>query len=154
MPWTPFKFININRTSVVIMGLRNGSLVCDHCSSTVFAFESFQTAWAAKDSSDSNAGFSYTTQTWQEIDDGENKGCNWCDILWGEILFWYQRNKKKDCPMPEETFKVTVRFQKRNSEDHIVLRVTVEDWSATYQVQCDPGTQCLVPSCNMTKLCF
>ncbi|OJA18951.1 hypothetical protein AZE42_09774 [Rhizopogon vesiculosus] len=121
------------------MGLRNGSLVCDHCSSTVFAFESFQIAWAAKDSSDSNAGFSYTTQTWEEIDVGENKGCNWCDILRGEIPFWYQHRKKKDCPMPEETFKITVRFQKQNSEDHIVLRVIVEDdWPATYQVQCDP----------------
>ncbi|KAG2093767.1 heterokaryon incompatibility protein-domain-containing protein [Suillus cothurnatus] len=105
------------------MGLRNGSLVCDYCSSTVFTFEPFQIAWTAKDSSDPKAGFSYTTQTWQEIDDGENKGCNWCDILWGEIPVWYQKHKKKESPMPEETFKITVRFEKRNSEDDIVLKI-------------------------------
>ncbi|KAG2035011.1 heterokaryon incompatibility protein-domain-containing protein [Suillus americanus] len=121
------------------MGLRNGSLVCDYCSNTVFTFEPFQIAWTAKDSSDPKAGFSYTTQTWQEIDDGENKGCNWCDILWGEIPFWYQHRKKKETPMPEETFKITVRFEKRNSEDDIVLKVMVEDdWSPRYQVRCDP----------------
>ncbi|KAG0700276.1 heterokaryon incompatibility protein-domain-containing protein [Suillus ampliporus] len=121
------------------MGLRNGSLVCDYCSNTVFVFESFQIAWAAKDSSDPQAGFSYTTQTWQDIDDGENKGCNWCDILWGEIPVWYQHRKKKELPMPEETFKITVRFEKRNSEDNIVLRIIVEDdWPPTYQVQCNP----------------
>ncbi|KAG2341855.1 HET-domain-containing protein, partial [Suillus weaverae] len=121
------------------MGLRNGSLVCDYCSSTVFTFESFQVAWTAKDSSDPKAGFSYTTQTWQEIDDGENKGCNWCDILWGEIPVWYQHRKKNESPPPEETFKITVRFEKRNSEDDIVLKVMVEDdWPPRYQVQCDP----------------
>lgn len=143
-------------TSIVLtMGLRNGSLVCDHCSSTVFTFNSFQIAWAAKDSSDSNAGFSYTTQTWQEIDDGENKGCNWCDVLWGEIPFWYKHRKKKEWPMPEETFEITVRFEKRDSEDNIVLRVVVEnDWASTYHVQCDPGTQCLVLSSNMTNFCL
>ncbi|OAX34948.1 HET-domain-containing protein, partial [Rhizopogon vinicolor AM-OR11-026] len=140
------------------MGLRNGSLVCDHCSSTVFEFESFQIAWAAKDSLDSNAGFSYTTQTWQEIDVGENKGCNWCDILWGEIPVWYQRHKKKDCPMPEETFKITVRFQKRNSEDHIVLRVIVEDdWPALIWQVASPwafklASDCLV-QCTLRHHC-
>ncbi|KAG1726720.1 heterokaryon incompatibility protein-domain-containing protein [Suillus paluster] len=106
------------------------------------------TAWAAKDSSDPKAGFSYTTQTWQEIDDGENKGCNWCDILWGEIPVWYQNRKKKELPMPEETFKITVRFEKQNSEDNIVLKVVVEDdWPPTYQVECDPddNAAALVP---------
>jgi len=137
------------------MGLRNGSFVCDHCSSTVFAAESFQVAWAAKDSSDPHAGFSYTTQTWQEIDDGENKGCNWCDILWGEIPVWYQFRKKKEYPMPEETCKITVRFEKHDSEEDIFLRVIVEDdWPSKYEVQCDAGASCLALSCNLTKLRF
>ncbi|KAJ8595140.1 hypothetical protein M405DRAFT_849841 [Rhizopogon salebrosus TDB-379] len=37
--------------------------------------------------------------------------------------------------MPKETFKLTVRFEKRDSEDNIVLRVVVEnDWASTYHV--------------------
>ncbi|KIJ55254.1 hypothetical protein M422DRAFT_23864 [Sphaerobolus stellatus SS14] len=125
------------------MPLRSGSLVCDACWSTLFSSQSFHKAFAAKDleKPSNHDGLTYTTQTWEEIDEMENKGCNWCDFLWYEIRFWYKHRTKRESPLPHEVFRVTVRFEKPNAtEERILLRLVIEnDWSPSYEVCCSAG---------------
>lgn len=129
------------------MPLRSGSLVCDACWGTLFAFDAFQSALSAKDSDPSNPsrGFSYTTQTWEQIEDGEERGCNWCDFLWDEIRFWYNHRKKKESPEPGEAFNVRVYFEKQAAHQQLILRLVVEnDWPPCYSVCCQPGALSLL----------
>ncbi|KAF9466144.1 heterokaryon incompatibility protein-domain-containing protein [Collybia nuda] len=122
------------------MPLRSGSLVCDACWGTLFTFDAFQTALSAKDSdSGPSRGFSYTTQPWDQIEEGEEKGCNWCDFLWDEIRFWYKSKKKKESPEPEEKFNVIARFENHKEHQRVILRLIIEnDWSPSYSVCCHP----------------
>ncbi|KAF8970212.1 heterokaryon incompatibility protein-domain-containing protein [Flammula alnicola] len=128
------------------MPLRSGSLVCGHCQNKLFSYEPFQAALSPlihpkRDSSTSSSkGCSYTTQTWAEIEEGEDKGCNWCDYLWDEIPFWYKNKKKKELPEPEDTFQVTVRFEKSDVRQRVLLRLIIEDdWAPGYDVCCSSG---------------
>ncbi|KAI0769840.1 heterokaryon incompatibility protein-domain-containing protein [Fomes fomentarius] len=131
------------------------TLVCDNCWRDVFSAESFKTIWEAglrvssdlssisSNSSTSDgpqAGLTYTTPSWEEMQRSINFMCEWCDLLCEDILEYYQRaTKTKREPPPEATFCVTVRFERRTPEAPLHLNISIEhSWSPSRLVYTTP----------------
>lgn len=118
------------------------ALVCQACQSSIFAPDSFQTAWSATSPSDS---FVYTTKTWKELYDEADRGqCNWCKILVKEIT------THKGSPNPQETFKVRMRFVESKPGDvaetpdgRNSINLEIDDvYLQRYEVHAAPGNLC------------
>ncbi|KDR79282.1 hypothetical protein GALMADRAFT_208711 [Galerina marginata CBS 339.88] len=130
------------------------SLLCSACWNTLFSFSSFQAAQTspppASDTPEASAnrtrGFSYTTQPWAAIVDGEGRGCNWCDILWSNILEYRkgrrdQHLRTEEWPEDDESWLFTIRLEKRKEPPgHMMLNIFIgEDmFPNTYEVHADP----------------
>lgn len=131
------------------MVLRNGSLVCDICWTTLFDFNNFQEALGVcnLEKKDLSQGYVYTTQAWKDIDDGENSGCNWCDFLWGDILEYRKQRRDQhlrtdEWPDEDERWKVTVQFRKdKDPPCHMRLTTYIGDdhFPNTYEIHTTHG---------------
>ncbi|KAF9484251.1 HET-domain-containing protein [Pholiota conissans] len=126
--------------------LHNRALLCDLCWKTPFSIADFQSALAPDTSEKRFQGFSYTTQTWKEIEDGENRGCNWCDIIWGDILE-YRKSRRdqslrtEEMPEENERWKVTMKFTRQKEYPHYMTLTTYlgEDmFPSSYKVHTNP----------------
>ncbi|KAK5995379.1 hypothetical protein PT974_03783 [Cladobotryum mycophilum] len=60
-------------------------LVCDYCWSMPFSVDGFKAIWKsgflAGSNSEDQAGYTYTTATWQEMQRSINFMCEWCETL-------------------------------------------------------------------------
>ncbi|PPQ97415.1 hypothetical protein CVT26_006799 [Gymnopilus dilepis] len=136
------------------------SLLCDRCWNEPFSFPNFQKALTSPEESDDRSrGYTYTTPSWKEIDEGENKGCNFCDFLWGDILEYRksrrdQHLRTEEWPDDDETWRVTLRFGKREEYPHHTFMSTFigEDmFPSTYEVHttADDNAASFVPGRNV-----
>lgn len=122
-------------STTMSMFLENG--ICAPCRSRFFNFSAFRTAFSAKDfpNHEREHALSYITQPWHQIEEGEDRLCNWCDILWDEILdfrrsYLNQSKRTKEMPRQDEMWKMTIWFQKKETDERpsrVNLRYIIED---------------------------
>ncbi|CCL99822.1 uncharacterized protein FIBRA_01846 [Fibroporia radiculosa] len=120
------------------MSSSSARLVCDFCSSTVFTFSACQLALAAEQ------GFSYTTQKWKAIVDGDEEGCTLCWILREKIVEFngLARNGSKGPPGDDEDFEVRITY----NESQLKVDIKMLHHEHVYPVYCspdDPAAACI-----------
>lgn len=138
------RFMSKLRTLVVAGGKSVSSLVCKACWNTLFAFDSFQTAWCAMEPLD---GFLYSV-TWKDLVNSVNKKCNWCKLLVEHIQEYVSFEGRKDPLDSRDMFKIRVRFvssKPRSLVEKPVGRNTIDleindTYIQRYQVHAAPGT--------------
>ncbi|KAF2973209.1 hypothetical protein GQX73_g309 [Xylaria multiplex] len=112
--------------------------VCPNCWRTVFSVESFNAAWKAGESrpstvesssADIDAGYTYDTPSWAEMQLSINRMCEWCDLLCEELLVYHRHVTKTEEPPPNKTFRVAVSWTPSwhvytTAEDHAARYIT------------------------------